>query len=148
VRAVAVCSFISLRRWFPTVTLEAGDDLAGEVGIQPALLEEQCNDAVAPDLGECRGGPEGDEEEAGRGDQSRLPGRCNASGDATTRAQYTMGYGSRCTTHFIPCVRRELEVYCARRADLAQSIVAVDPRGGHIKIPRWMTCRDDPPAFT
>jgi hypothetical protein len=51
--------------------------------------------------------------------------------------------GLRVTVHypFHPLCGRELDVLCTPR-DLAQSIVAVDPRGGHIKIPRWMTCRD------
>jgi hypothetical protein len=36
-----------------------GEDLSGEVGIQQALLEEQGDDAAAPDLGEGRGGSQG-----------------------------------------------------------------------------------------
>jgi hypothetical protein len=40
------------------------EDLAGEVRIQQVLVEEQGDDAASPDLGEGRGGSQGEEEEA------------------------------------------------------------------------------------
>ncbi len=39
---------------------------------------------------------------------------------------------------FHPWCSRELEVLCLPR-DRQQSVVVVDPNGGHLKIPRWMT---------
>jgi hypothetical protein len=48
----------------PTLDREPGvlpsEDLAGEGGIQQALLEEQGDDTAAPDLGEGRGGTQGE----------------------------------------------------------------------------------------
>jgi len=48
--------------------------------------------------------------------------------------------GLRVTVHypFHPWHGRELEVLCVPR-DRQGSVVVVDPRGGHLKIPRWMS---------
>jgi hypothetical protein len=47
--------------------------------------------------------------------------------------------GLRVTVHypFHPWCGRELEVLCVPR-DRQESVVVVDPNGGHLKIPRWM----------
>ena len=51
----------------PTLDREAGvlpsENLAGEVGVQQTLLEEQGDDTATPDLGEGRGGSQRDGEE-------------------------------------------------------------------------------------
>jgi hypothetical protein len=51
--------------------------------------------------------------------------------------------GLRITVHypFHPWHGRELEVLCIPR-DRQGSVIVVDPRGGHLKIPRWMTSID------
>ena len=51
--------------------------------------------------------------------------------------------GLRVTVYypFHPWHGRELEVLCTPR-DREGSVVVMDPGGGRIKVPRWMTCRD------